>query len=103
MHTAAISARDTSTSALISKAVTSPMMASSTMGTPHRMMATHAMSKGRGCHFSRLASITRPEITSSVTSFLMPPHSSSFSNFSINAFILFDSFYTIQGMGIIYP
>ena len=103
MHTEAISARDTSTSALMSKAVTRPMMASSTMGTPHRMMAIHAISKEKGCHFARLQITAMPEITSSVTSFLMPPHSSSPSSFSISAFMLSRLLYTVQGMGIIYP
>ena len=39
MQMDAISASETSTSALISKAVTSPMTASRMMGMPHRMMA----------------------------------------------------------------
>ena len=38
---------DTSTSALMSKAVTRPMTASSTMGTPQRTMATQAAIKGQ--------------------------------------------------------
>ena len=46
MHIEAMRAKDTNTSALMSKAVTRPMTASSTMGTPHRMMATQAASEG---------------------------------------------------------
>ena len=56
MHTEAIRARDTSTSALMSKAVTRPMTASRMMGTPQRMMATHAGSKGRGSTSKMLTS-----------------------------------------------
>ena len=44
MQIEAISAIETSTSALISNSVTSPMIASSTMGTPHRTMETQAKS-----------------------------------------------------------
>ena len=48
MQTEAMSARETSTSALMSKAVISPMTASKTMGRPHSTMAIHAISKGSG-------------------------------------------------------
>ena len=48
MMTDAMSAMDTSTSALMSNAVTSPMTASRMMGTPHRRMATHAGSMPAG-------------------------------------------------------
>ena len=47
MQTEAISAMDTSTSALMSKAVISPMAASSKMGTPHRMIAIHGIKRQR--------------------------------------------------------
>lgn len=47
MSTDAIRASETSTSALISNSVTSPMTASRMIGIPHRMIATHAGSNGR--------------------------------------------------------
>ena len=46
IQTEAIRARETSTSALISKAVTRPMKASRIIGTPQRIMAIQAASKG---------------------------------------------------------
>ena len=52
-----------------------------------RTMATHAMSNGSGFHFSRLQMTAIPEITRKVTSFLMPPSSSSCSSFSMRCFI----------------
>ena len=88
MQTEAISARDTSTSALISKAVTSPMIASRIIGTPHKIIATQAMSKGKKSSMPvRLQIRAMPEITRNVISFLVPPISSKCSNFSINAFM----------------
>ena len=87
IHTEAIRARETSTSALMSKAVTRPITASSTRGTPHRTMATQARSKGRGCQPKRLASRAAPPSTRQVTSFRTPPHSNSCSNFSINSLL----------------
>ena len=83
MITEATRAIDTSTSALMSKAVTRPMTASRIMGIPHRTMATHAGSRGKGPGQSRLTSRAAPEITSRVTSFFVPPHSNSASNFSM--------------------
>ena len=80
MHTEAISAMETSTSALMSKERIRPMMASSTMGTPHSTMAIQAASKGRGSRWKMLAISARPEITSSTISFLVPPSSSSSSS-----------------------
>ena len=82
MATEAMRARDTSTSALMSKAVTRPMTASRMIGMPHRMMAIHAMSKGEGRMPSRLSTTAIPEMTSRVTSFLMPPNSRSCPVFS---------------------
>ena len=73
--------------ALMSKAVTSPITASRMMGMPQRTMATHAMSNGSGFHFSMLQMTAIPEITRKVTSFLMPPSSSSCSSFSMRCFI----------------
>ena len=88
MHRDAIRARDTSTSALMSKAVTSPMTASRMMGMPQRIMAIHAISNGKGSILSRLQITAAPEITRKVISLGMPPHSSSCSSFSIRCFIL---------------
>ena len=88
MQTEAISARDTSTSALISKAVTSPIIASKIIGTPHKIIATQAMSKGKKSSMPvRLQIRAMPEITRNAISFFVPPISSKCSNFSINAFI----------------
>ena len=88
MQTEAISARDTSTSALISKAVARPMIASKIIGTPHKTIDTQAMSKGRKSSMPvRLQIRAIPEITRKVISFFVPPISSKCSSFSINAFI----------------
>ena len=82
--TEAMSAMETSTSALMSKAVTSPMTASRIIGTPQRMMATQAGSKGRpGASPKMLTSRETPPKTRQMTSFLTPPHSSRASSFSI--------------------
>lgn len=102
MHTEATSARDTSTSALMSKAVTRPMMASRMMGRPHSTMATHARSKGRGCHFSKLSTTATPEITSSTMSFLMPSSSRNASNVSVTRFMYETPFYTPLGIPALY-
>ena len=83
MQTEAMSARDTSTSALMSKAVTRPMMASNTMGKPQSTMATQAMSKGKGWNWKMLHSKAVPESTSRVMSFFVPPSSRNSSSFSI--------------------
>ena len=84
MHTEAIRARETSTSALMSKAVTRPITASSTMGTPHRTMAIQAGSKGRGSQSKRLASSAAPPSTRQATSFRVPPQSRRASSFSMD-------------------
>ena len=87
MQTEAMRARETSTSALMSKVVTRPMTASRRMGTPQRRMATQARSKGRGRHCSRLPTTAAPEITSRVMSFRMPPSSRKRSSASMALFI----------------
>ena len=102
MHTEAISASDTSTSALMSKEVTSPMTASRTIGSPHSTIATHAMSKGKGCTPSRLHITAPPEITSSAESFLIPPISSRDSSFSIAFFMRKRPLYTLLGIDALY-
>ena len=78
--TEAISAMETSTSAFISNAVTSPITASRIMGIPHRMIAAHAGSIPAGRMCIRLAASAMPEITRNVISLFIPPHSSIFSN-----------------------
>lgn len=83
MITEATRAMDTSTSALMSKAVTRPMTASRIMGIPHRTMAIHAGSRGKGPGQSRLTSRAAPESTNRVTSFFVPPQSNSSSSFSM--------------------
>ena len=87
MQTEAMRARDTSTSALMSKAVTRPMTASSTMGMPQRMMATHAASKGSGSSRKILTSSARLERIRNTMSFFVPPSSSSDSSFSMAFFM----------------
>ena len=73
---------DTSTSALISKAVTRPIIASRIIGTPHKIIAIQAASNGNGVKSKILITRARPEITNKVTSRFVPPHSKSSSNFS---------------------
>lgn len=48
VQTDAISAIETSTSAFMSNAVTSPIIAEAIIGIPHRIIAAHAMSNGKG-------------------------------------------------------
>ena len=81
MITDAIRAIETSTSALMSNAVTSPMTASRMIGIPHKMMATHAISKGNGEIPKILKSRAAPDMTRKTISRFVPPHSSSSSNF----------------------
>ena len=92
MHTDAMSASDTSTSALMSNSVTRPMMASRMMGTPHSRMAIHAISNGSGWMPARLSTTAIPESTSRVRSFWMPPHSSRCSSCSMSFFTRNDLF-----------
>ena len=72
---------ETSTSALISKAVTRPTTASRMIGTPHRMIAIHAGSNGRGRMSKMLRNRAIPPITRKAISLFVPPHSSRFSSF----------------------
>ena len=76
-------AMDTSTSALMSKAVTRPMMASSRIGTPQRRMATQAGSTGRFSPQKMLHRRDTPPRTRKVMSFLVPPHAKNASKRSI--------------------
>ena len=69
MQTDAISASETSTSALMSNAVARPMTASKMMGMPQRMIAAHEASNGKGTRSKMLTISAMPEITSSVISF----------------------------------
>ena len=81
--TEAIRAIETRTSAFISKAVIRPITASAIIGRPHKIMATHAISKGRSTTSNILKRSAIPEITRKVTSFFVPPHSNRVSTFSI--------------------
>ena len=73
--TEAMRASETSTSALMSKAVTSPTTASSMMGTPQRTMAAQAASKGRGTRPKMLMMSATAETERQKMSFFRPPHS----------------------------
>ena len=107
MQTDAMSASETSTSALMSKAVTRPIKASRMMGTPHSTMATHAASKGSCAKSNKLTTSATPEMHRNSTSFFMPPSSSRLSSFFANVFIplslpsrwLFQHHYTYRGIG----
>ena len=87
MQIEAISASDTSTSALMSNAVTRPINASRIMGIPHTRIATQAISKGSGTIPSRLSTSDTPAITRQAISFFVPPSSRNRSNISMNFFI----------------
>ena len=102
MQTDAISASETSTSALMSNAVTRPMTASNMMGMPQRMIAAHEMSNGRRTRSKMLTISAMPEITSSVMSFFVPPSSKKCSSFSIASFTEVTPFCTRGGMGLLY-
>ena len=65
----AISAMETSTSALMSNAVTSQMIASRMMGIPQSKIAIHAKSNGNGITGKMLSSSAIPESTRQVMSF----------------------------------
>ena len=102
MQTDAISVSETSTSALMSNAVTRPMTASKMMGMPQRMIAAHEASNGKGTRSKMLTISAMPEITSSVISFFVPPSSKKCSSFSIASFTEVTLFCTIGGMGLLY-
>ena len=98
----AIKAMDTSTSALMSKAVTRPMTASKMMGIPQRTTAAQAASKGScGSRSKMLTSRAMPEKTRQVTAFFTPPHSRNRSRVWIKW--LTSSLYTYGGICILYP
>lgn len=98
MHTDAISASDTSTSALMSNAVTSPITASGTIGTPHSTTAIHARPKGSGCHLSRLHTSAMPPMASSAMSFFVSPSSGSRSSFFISVLMISPHLYLVGYM-----
>ena len=78
--TEAIKAIETNTSALISKAVIKPIIASIIIGMPHKIIATQAASKGKGSKSKMLMIRAIPEMTRRQISFLTPPHSSKVSS-----------------------
>ena len=98
IQTDAINASDTRTSALMSNAVTRPIIASKIIGTPQSIMETHAISKGRCTIFVKLKINAIPERISNIISFFVPSSSSSFSSFFIE-FLIRASSYTLWGMG----
>lgn len=83
MKTLAMRASETSTSAVTSNSVTRPMTASRMMGTPHRMMAIHAIENGNGSTPASESTSATPETARKAMSRLVPPHASSFSRPSI--------------------
>ena len=62
MKTLAMRASETSTSAVMSNSVKRPMTASRMMGTPHRMMATHAIENGNGSTPASESASATPEM-----------------------------------------
>ena len=78
---------DTSTSALISNSVTSPIIASKTIGNPHKIIAIQDALNGNGIKSKILIKRAIPEIIRNVISLLVPPSSKSSSNFSMKPFI----------------
>ena len=88
IQTDAISANETSTSALISNSVTRPITASRIIGIPQKMIATHAGSTGNAFFQKILLRSAIPERTRNVMSFFVPPVSRSCSNFFVKDFIL---------------
>ena len=68
IQTDAMSARETRTSALISNAVINPIIASMMIGTPQRMIATHAILNGRFTLPVKLSKSAIPDITRNVIS-----------------------------------
>lgn len=92
MQIDAMSAMETSTSAFMSNAVTSPITASGTMGRPHRIIALHAMSNGNGLNLSKLQMTAAPDITRNAISFFIPPSPNSHSGFSVTHFISISPF-----------
>ena len=82
--TEAISASETSTSAFMSKTVTSPTTASSIIGTPQRIIAAQAGSKGRKSIPARLKSSEAPPMTRKAISRFIPPHSAAASSAAAN-------------------
>ena len=75
INSEAIRASETRTSALMSNVVTSPIIASRTIGTPHKITEIQARSKINGRISKRLASSAIREMISKVMSFFIPPHS----------------------------
>ena len=99
MKIEAMSARETRTSALISKRVVSPITASRMIGIPQKRMESQATSKGRGRKgkrlFMRLNKRETPPITRNTISFFIPPTSNSSSNLNIIFFMLASPFFAL--------
>jgi hypothetical protein len=67
----------------MSNSVTKPITASNIMGTPQRIIATQAISKGRFKHPDILKPKHTAETTKQNIFLFVPPHSKKLSNFSI--------------------
>ena len=80
MMSEAMSASDTSTSALMSNSVASPMSASMTMGAPQSTTAIQAGLKGRTSGTKKLVASAIAEMTRNAISRFVPPHSSAASS-----------------------
>ena len=102
IQTEAINARETRTSAFISNAVMSPIMASMTIGTPQSIMAIHAASKGRGIKLKILIIRETAETMRKIISFFIPPICIIFSAFFARRLIYLAPFYTYGGICILY-
>ena len=102
MQTEAISARETSTSAFMSKRAASPISASRSMGTPHKMMAIQAASKGSGSRSKILITKAIAETKRRAMSFFTPPVSRICSIRPTKVFIRPSPFYTHRGIWLSY-
>ena len=88
MMSDAISASDTSTSALMSNSVVRPMNASTIMGTPQSKTAIQAGLKGREVGAKKLATSAIADTTRQAISRFVPPHSSMSSRPAISALMM---------------
>jgi hypothetical protein len=78
------------------------MTASRIIGTPHRIIAIHAMSNDNDTRLKMLHINATADMTSRAMSFLAPPVSMIFSIFPINAFKSYIPFHTHRGIGALY-
>lgn len=102
MQTDAISASETSTSALMSNAVTRPMTASKMMGMPQRMIAAHEASNGKGDEIKNADDQRDAGDHEQCDIFFRAAQLKKCSSFSIASFTEVTPFCTIGGMGLLY-